>query len=107
MALVATGAAAAYLDVVAVTSGYGWVAPGVGLVLAGLVALGGLHLARRWGSELLAVLIVARRGRSSHRWSRRAAAGSSRPTSAILCVVGWWAGGNRTRPALTLVRCSP
>ena len=45
----------ARLDVVAVTSGYGWVAPAPGLVLAGLVALGGLHLARRWGSELLAV----------------------------------------------------
>ena len=58
VALVATGAAAAYLDVVAVTSGYGWVEPVPGLLLAGLVALGGLHLARRWGSELLAVLMV-------------------------------------------------
>ncbi|MGL4174882.1 MAG: DUF2339 domain-containing protein, partial [Dermatophilaceae bacterium] len=58
VALVATGAATAYLDVVAVTSGYGWLPPGLGLVLAGVVALAGLELARRWSSEPLAVLLV-------------------------------------------------
>ena len=106
VATVATGAAAAYLDVVAVTSGYGWLPPAAGLVLAGLVALGGLHLARRWGSELLAVLlvvgaavlapVVARGGG----WVVAAFLG-------VLCVAGWWAGGNRTCPGLTLVRVLP
>ena len=39
VALVATGAAAAYLDVVAVTSGYGWLPPTAGLLLAGAAML--------------------------------------------------------------------
>ena len=106
VALVATGAAAAYLDVVAVTSGYGWVAPAPGLVLAGLVALGGLHLARRWGSELLAVLLVA----GAALLAPAVAQGGGWVVSAflgVLCVVGWWAGGDRTSPALTLVRVLP
>ena len=59
VALVATGAATAYLDVVATTAGYGWLAPVPGLALSGAVALAGLWLARRWESELLAVLMVA------------------------------------------------
>ena len=54
----ATGAAAAYLDVVAMTVGYGWLPEAGGLALAGAVALGGLHLARRWGSQLLAVVLL-------------------------------------------------
>ena len=106
VALVATGAAAAYLDVVAVTSGYGWVAPAPGLVLAGLVALGGLHLARRWGSELLAVLLVL----GAAVLAPVVAQGGGWLVSAflgVLCVAGWWAGGNRTSPALTLVRVLP
>jgi hypothetical protein len=106
VALVATGAAAAYLDVVAVTSGYGWVAPAPGLVLAGLVALGGLHLARRWGSELLAVLLVA----GAALLAPAVAQGGGWVVSAflgVLCVAGWWAGGDRTSPALTLVRVLP
>jgi hypothetical protein len=106
VALVATGAAAAYLDVVAVTSGYGWVAPAPGLLLAGLVALGGLHLARRWGSELLAVLLVL----GAAVLAPVVAQGGGWVVSAflgVLCVVGWWAGGDRTSPALTLVRVLP
>jgi hypothetical protein len=106
VALVATGAAAAYLDVVAVTSGYGWVAPAPGLVLAGVVALGGLHLARRWGSELLAVLLVL----GAAVLAPVVAQGGGWVVSAflgVLCVVGWWAGGDRTSPALTLVRVLP
>src|SRR6478735_4431355 len=106
VALVATGVAAAYLDVVAVTSGYGWVAPAPGLVLAGLVALGGLHLARRWGSELLAVLLVA----GAALLAPAVAQGGGWVVSAflgVLCVAGWWAGGDRTSPALTLVRVLP
>lgn len=106
VALVATGAAAAYLDVVAMTTGYGWVAPAVGLVLSGLVALGGLHLARRWDSELLAVLMVAGAAAlapvvaQDFGWVVSA-------YLAILCLAAWWAGGTRARPALTLVRMLP
>ena len=106
VALVATGAAAAYLDVVAVTSGYGWVAPAAGLALAGLVALGGLDLARRWGSDLLAVLLVL----GAAVLAPVVAQGGGWVVSAflgVLCVVGWWAGGDRTSPALTLARVLP
>jgi len=106
VALVATGAAAAYLDVVAVTSGYGWVAPAPGLVLAGVVALAGLHLARRWGSELLAVLLVL----GAAVLAPVVARGGGWVVSGflgVLCLAGWWAGGNRTSPALTLVRVLP
>ena len=106
VALVATGAAAAYLDVVAVTSGYGWVSPAVGFALAGAVALGGLHLARRWGSELLAVLMVL----GAAALAPFVAQGGGWVVSAflgVLCVAGWWAGGPHTRPALTVVRVVP
>ena len=106
VALVATGAAAAYLDVVAVTSGYGWVAPAAGLALAAAVALGGLHLARRWGSELLAVLMVL----GAATLAPFVAQGGGWVVSAflaVLCVAGWWAGGSHTRPALTVVRTVP
>lgn len=58
LGLAATGFAAAYLDVIAVTRIYDWVPAAAGLALAGLVALGGLVIARAWGSQLLAVLIV-------------------------------------------------
>ncbi len=106
VALVATGAAAAYLDVVAVTSGYGWLAPAPGLALAGLVALAGLHLARRWASELLAVLLVV----GAAALAPVVAQGGGWLVSAflgVLCVAGWWAGGDRTRPVLTVVRVLP
>lgn len=58
VALAATGYAAGYLDVVAVTTVYDWVPQVAGLVLAGAVAVTGLLLARRWNSQLLAVLTV-------------------------------------------------
>lgn len=58
LGLAATGIATAYLDVLAVTRIYDWVPTAVGLVLAGLVGLGGLLLARAWASQLLAVLAV-------------------------------------------------
>lgn len=58
LALAATAYALAYLDVVAVSTIYGWVPPGVGIVLAALVIGSGLVLARRWDSELLAVLLI-------------------------------------------------
>lgn len=58
LGLVGTGFAAAYLDILAVTRIYEWVPPAVGVLVAGLVAAVGLVLARAWGSQLLAVLIV-------------------------------------------------
>lgn len=58
IALAATGYAAGYLDVVAVTTVYGWVPRVGGLVLGGAVAVTGLLLARRWTSQLLGVLTV-------------------------------------------------
>lgn len=106
VALVATGAAAAYLDVVAVTTLYSWVAPSVGLALCVGVALLGCHLARRWASELLAVLMVAGAAVFSPvvagepGWLLSA-------VLAVLAVVGWWASGGRRTPRLTVVRTLP
>lgn len=54
----ATGIAGAYLDVVAVTGYYRWVAPGVGLAVALVVALIGVGIAMRWQSQPLAVGVV-------------------------------------------------
>ena len=106
VALVATGAAAAYLDVVAMTSGYGWVRPSVGLFLSALVAVGGLHLARRWDSELLGVLLVAGAAglapfvARDFGWVVSAFLG-------VLCLAGWWAGSRHTWPVLTIARTAP
>ncbi|WP_319436539.1 DUF2339 domain-containing protein [Mycobacterium sp. RTGN5] len=58
IALSATGIAALYMDVMAVTTIYDWVAAPVALVIGALVGGGGLSLARRWGSEQLAVLVL-------------------------------------------------
>lgn len=58
VALAATGYAAGYLDVVAVTTVYDWVPRTGGLVLAAVVAASGLLLARRWDRQLLAVVTV-------------------------------------------------
>lgn len=58
IALAATGIAAAYIDIIAVTTIYEWVPGAVGLVLAAAVAGGGLVLARRWNSEHLALLVL-------------------------------------------------
>ena len=58
LGLAATGIAAGYLDVLAVTWIYAWVPAVVGLVVAGLIALGGLLLARSWDSQLLGTLAV-------------------------------------------------
>ncbi|WP_233434573.1 DUF2339 domain-containing protein [Nocardia yamanashiensis] len=58
IALAATGIAGGYLDVVAVTSFYGWLNPVVGYVVALGIAAGGVALAMRWKSEALAVLVV-------------------------------------------------
>ncbi|MGB3354296.1 MAG: DUF2339 domain-containing protein [Mycobacterium sp.] len=58
IALAATGIAAAYMDIVAVATIYEWVAAPVGLVLAAVIAGGGLTLARRWDSEHLGLLVL-------------------------------------------------
>ena len=56
IALAATGVAAAYIDVIAVTTIYGWVSAPVGLVIAAVIGGGGLTLARRWDSQHLGLL---------------------------------------------------
>jgi uncharacterized membrane protein len=58
VALAASGFAAAYLDIVAVSALYGWVPRVPGLVIGGAIGLAGLWLARRWDSQALAVVAV-------------------------------------------------
>ncbi|MGE2726967.1 DUF2339 domain-containing protein [Mycolicibacterium pulveris] len=58
IALAATGVAAAYMDVIAVTTIYDWVSAPVGLVLAAVIGGAGLTLARRWNSEQLGLLVL-------------------------------------------------
>ncbi|MFI5511584.1 DUF2339 domain-containing protein [Mycobacterium sp. NPDC051804] len=58
IALAATGIAAAYIDVIAVTTIYGWVSAPVGLIAAAIIGGGGLTLARRWDSQQLGVLVL-------------------------------------------------
>ncbi|MEW2480204.1 DUF2339 domain-containing protein [Mycobacterium sp. NPDC049093] len=58
IALAATGVAAAYIDVIAVTTIYEWVAAPIGLLLAAAIGGGGLLLARRWNSEQLGLLVL-------------------------------------------------
>jgi hypothetical protein len=58
IALAATGVAAAYIDVIAVTTIYHWVPAPLGLVIAAVVGGGGLTLARRWDSQHLGLLVL-------------------------------------------------
>lgn len=58
VALVATGIAGGYLNVVGSTAIYAWVPVWVGLVLGGAVFGVGLLLARSWRSQVLAVIVV-------------------------------------------------
>jgi uncharacterized membrane protein len=58
IALAATGVAAAYMDVIAVTTIYHWVAAPVGLVVAAVIGGAGLTLARRWDSQHLGLLVL-------------------------------------------------
>jgi uncharacterized membrane protein len=58
IALAATGVAAAYMDVIAVTTIYDWVPAPVGLAIAAVIGGGGLTLARRWNSEHLGLLVL-------------------------------------------------
>ncbi|WP_156971473.1 DUF2339 domain-containing protein [Knoellia sinensis] len=58
VALAATGYAAGYLDVVAITTVYGWVPRVAGLAIGAVIAVSGLLLARRWDRQLLGVITV-------------------------------------------------
>lgn len=58
IALAATGIAAGYMDVIAVTAIYDWVPAPAGLVLASFVGGAGLTLARRWDSQQLGLLVL-------------------------------------------------
>ncbi|CAN5305090.1 DUF2339 domain-containing protein [soil metagenome] len=58
IALAATGIAAAYMDVIAVTTIYHWAPPVIGLLIASAIGGGGLTLARRWNSQHLALLVL-------------------------------------------------
>ncbi len=58
IALAATGVAAAYMDVIAMTTIYQWISAPVGLAIAAVVGGGGLMLARRWDSQHLGLLVL-------------------------------------------------
>lgn len=58
IAVAATGVAAAYMDVIALTTVYHWVSQPVGLGIAALIGGGGLTLARRWDSQHLGLLVL-------------------------------------------------
>ncbi|WP_447004953.1 DUF2339 domain-containing protein [Saccharothrix isguenensis] len=58
-ALAATGIAVLYLDVIAATSIYEYLPAGGGLTAGLLIAGGGLLLALRWDSDILAIGVVA------------------------------------------------
>ncbi|MGV0792206.1 DUF2339 domain-containing protein [Mycolicibacterium sp. XJ1819] len=58
IALAATGVAAGYMDVIAVTTIYHWLSAPLGLLAAAVIGGGGLMLARRWNSEHLGVLVL-------------------------------------------------
>jgi hypothetical protein len=58
IALAATGIAAAYMDVIAVTTIYEWAPAPIGLAIAAVIGGGGLTLARRWDSQHLGLLVV-------------------------------------------------
>lgn len=58
IALTATGIAAAYMDVIAMTTIYEWVSAPAGLVIAAVIGGGGLTLARNWNSEQLGLLVL-------------------------------------------------
>lgn len=58
IALGATGIAAGYLNVIAVSTIYEWIPAPVALIIAALVGGAGLGLARSWNSQHLAVLVL-------------------------------------------------
>lgn len=57
VALVATGVATAFFDVLAATAIYHWLSPVIGLGIAAIVAGGGFAVAHRWNSEPLGLMV--------------------------------------------------
>lgn len=58
IAVAATGIAAAYLDIIAITAYYQWIPAAAGLAIAAAAGGAGLALARSWNSEHLGVLVL-------------------------------------------------
>ncbi|CAM2899299.1 DUF2339 domain-containing protein [Skermania piniformis] len=58
IALAATGIAAAFLDIVAMTTIYHWLTPAVGLTVALAITAGGVALATHWQTQQLALIVV-------------------------------------------------
>jgi uncharacterized membrane protein len=106
VAITGTGYAAAYLDLVAVTAVYGWAPPSVGLLVAGALALSGVLLARRWDSELLAVITVG----GAALLGPVVGDGPDPLVAAFLVVLAlaaWLPARDRRWPVLTAVRLLP
>ena len=106
VALAGTGYAAAFLDVVAVTSIYEWVPAWVGLILAALVTGLGLFVARSWNSQALAIFVLL--GASG--FAPIVADGATWVLSAFLValvVASWPAQLGRNWPWVTAVRIVP
>ena len=106
VALTATGYAAAYLDIVAVTSIYRWLPPAVGLLLTGLVAATGLLTARRWDSQLLAVIVALGAAVLGPVVSLELTPLTG-AYLVVLAVATWPAQSDRGWPALTVARVAP
>lgn len=105
-AVVGTGVATAYLDVMAVTTVYDWVSTPAGLLLAGLLATGGLLIARRWSSQLLASITVT----GAAILGPVVAGGLDWVVCAFLVLIallGWTASAGRSWPVLTALRTIP
>ena len=106
VAIAATGYAAAYLCVIAMTAIYGWLPPAIGLLLAAIVAATGLLVARRWDSQILAVIIVL----GAALLAPFVADGASWVLSAfvvVLAIATWPAQIGRAWPVLTGARMIP
>ena len=103
IALAATGIAAAYMDVIAVTTIYDWVPAPVGLAIAAVIGGGGLTLARRWDSRApwpAGAGAADRTGAGRHR--RHHAAASRLHAGAVRRVPA-----RPTRQGLDLAACRP
>lgn len=106
VALAGTGYAAAYLDVVAVTSIYGWVPAWAGLIVAAAIAGTGLWIARAWNSQILAALILL----GAAMLAPFVTEGASWVLSAflvVLCVASWPAEFGRSWPLVSAARLVP
>ncbi len=106
IALAATGVAAAYMDVIAMTTIYGWVSAPIGLVIAAVIGGGGLTLARRWDSESPRAAGAGATARAGARRDRRhhAAAGGLH-AGAVGRLVAGAAGQGLDLDALRPHRC--